>query len=497
MRRTWADAPFGDGDDQAAKRRGRRRGPGPFWGLAGRGIAGGVAQRKSLSEMQVGVLRWIGDGCPVGVMDGESCRISAAALRRRGLVTTAGRGPSWTASITEAGREYLARCDGPNPPVPRQANGSVTEQLVNDVVAAGGSLRLPRTSYGRPGHVDYEQRARMAERFGKVPSGKRLVVHHLPGAEVRIDLVDGPETAVLPLRPVPVPRRVTQPHPVVVAFRTAADTLDVSRAAVPRAARILQALTVEAERRGHKVAAPGPANDSRGSRWASSDAGSGDGVVAISVDGHTCEVKLSEEGLQSRGYWEQRNRSYRHRPGGGGEWVTPPRSQYEANATGRLTLTLVTGYSSSGRQQSWSDRTRWTLDEKLPEVLLEIETRAVEARERKREKERQAAERQRAWEQAMERARSLFLEEHRAKALADQADRWQRANTIRAYCAAAESTHPDSTETAEWVAWARSYGDRIDPLQQPPQRPPDPERISPDDLKPFLGRWNPYRPDNW
>jgi hypothetical protein len=41
----------------------------------------------------------IADGCPAGVMAGDSHRVSAAALRRRGLVTTAGRGSSWRARI--------------------------------------------------------------------------------------------------------------------------------------------------------------------------------------------------------------------------------------------------------------------------------------------------------------------------------------------------------------------------------------------------------------
>lgn len=60
-------------------------------------------------------------------------RISAAALRSRGLATTSGRGASWAATLTKAGEEYLARVDGPTPPIPRQPNVSVTEQLVGTV----------------------------------------------------------------------------------------------------------------------------------------------------------------------------------------------------------------------------------------------------------------------------------------------------------------------------------------------------------------------------
>ena len=49
-----------------------------------------MAQRKTLSEAQVALLRWIGDGCPAGVVEGDSHRISAAALRNRGLVKITG-----------------------------------------------------------------------------------------------------------------------------------------------------------------------------------------------------------------------------------------------------------------------------------------------------------------------------------------------------------------------------------------------------------------------
>ena len=86
-----------------------------------------MAQRKTLNERQVTVLRWIAEGCPSGVMDDEFHRISAAALRSRGLVAISGRGPTWKARITLDGRGYLLeQVDGSDPPVPRQANVSVT-----------------------------------------------------------------------------------------------------------------------------------------------------------------------------------------------------------------------------------------------------------------------------------------------------------------------------------------------------------------------------------
>lgn len=134
-----------------------------------------MAQRKTLNEVQVDVLRWISEGCGDGVVaDDVSARISAAALRNRGLVRTSGHGPNWKAAITASGKEYLQQVDSPNPPVPRQPNVGVTQQLVEDVIAAGGSLRVPRKHWNEKGTVDYERRAQLAESYGKVPTGSRL-----------------------------------------------------------------------------------------------------------------------------------------------------------------------------------------------------------------------------------------------------------------------------------------------------------------------------------
>src|ERR1700761_7492105 len=61
-----------------------------------------------LNDKQVIVLRWVAEGCPEGVMPDDSHRISAAALRTRGLVTTSGRGARWRARLTPAGAGHLA-----------------------------------------------------------------------------------------------------------------------------------------------------------------------------------------------------------------------------------------------------------------------------------------------------------------------------------------------------------------------------------------------------
>jgi hypothetical protein len=129
-----------------------------------------MAQRTTLTEKQALLLKWIAEGCHYDVIDNNWYRISAAALGCRGLVEVSGNGTSRKATITSAGRAYLARVDSDNPPIARQANVSVTQQLVDDVMAAGGVLRVKRKNYYDPDSVDYAYRARLAERYDKVPN---------------------------------------------------------------------------------------------------------------------------------------------------------------------------------------------------------------------------------------------------------------------------------------------------------------------------------------
>src|SRR5687768_3021385 len=68
-----------------------------------------------LNEAQLRVLRWVAAGCPAGVFQGYSQRVSAAALRSRGLVKITGRGPTWHAALQPAGQRYLDALDDTGP----------------------------------------------------------------------------------------------------------------------------------------------------------------------------------------------------------------------------------------------------------------------------------------------------------------------------------------------------------------------------------------------
>jgi hypothetical protein len=460
-----------------------------------------MAQRKTLTDKQVQLLRWIGGGCPQGIMEGDSYRISAAALRNRGLVRTSGRGPTWGAKITSAGRASLTAVDGPNPPIAREANASVTEQLVRDVIAAGGVLRVPRRGwYSRDG-VDYGNRVRLATRHGKVPDGKRLTVAAVE-LELEIRLVDAPGRSYkrAELVQVSVPERVARYHSAARQFRKCSERHEVSREQLQRATRIIDAIAKEAERRGWSVQGSSESTNGYGrDSWT----GAKDGHLLVVAGEHGFCLRLQEKGVRTRGPWEEEVRRYRNVSR---DWSfyrdrELPSGPHDAGATGQLVIELnPRGGSYGGRQSRFSDRQSWTLEERLPQLFREIEDRILEAEHEAEDRrvaaeraaetaQREAEERRRTWLRLMDRAAERLLEDQHAGELRRQAEAWHEAERIRRYCDAAEAAHGDLAETARWLAWARNFAQRLDPLAGPPG--------APEILEVTLDELQPYFPTGW
>jgi hypothetical protein len=440
-----------------------------------------MAQRKTLTERQIDVLRWLADGCPPNVMQDDFVRISVGALRNRGLATTSGRGATWSAEITPAGRAYLDQVAGPNPPVPRPGNQSVTAALIDEIAAAGGALRVPRWNRYKPGAVDYVRRAELAERHGRVPPYQRLVIEN-HGDEVELRLVDAPPGAVRELIPVPVPGRVARYHTVVQQFREAEERHEVSTTSLTRVLRLLQGLVVEAERRGYAAAVPEDDHDSRSrSAWA----GARHGHLLITVDNYSFAVRVTEDGAPARSYteWDLRQTGQDRRR----RW---PRTK---DGSGRLVLSIVTYYRTN-RVSSWSDGKSGSVESKLPKLLREIEVRAAEARHERFQAEKREAERRQQWEAALAEARVRYIEHQREVVLFKQVAAWRQANELRAFCVAVETTHADDPNAIAWATWARTRVDALDPLAGELRLPDPPNEIRAEDLRPFLAGWDPYEP---
>lgn len=274
-------------------------------------------------------------------------------------------------------------------------------------------------------------------------------------------------------QPIHIPARLTNVHPAVAASRD-----QLSRSVTPHMLRrmllAMQGLALEAERRGLTVASPSDTKSvlviGRGSHsYAISIREANDRVDHVPA---ACELRDAER-------WS---------------WSRP--RQYDYVPSGRLVLELPAAYGTA--RHKWADGTRWTLEQKLGDVLVEIGAR-VEADEAKRlDQMRIKEERKARWQDAMDTARDRYVEDRRGRALVDQAVTWQRVRLIREYCEALEQrieglTATEAEPSRAWLDWAQSYVDGLDPLAAPPPVPLV-RPASPDDLREFLDCWSPHGP---
>jgi hypothetical protein len=140
----------------------------------------------------------------------------------------------------------------------------------------------------------------------------------------------------------------------------------------------------------------------------------------------------------------------------------------------------------------WADRKRWSVEDRLGDVLATVELQAQEKEQRRRVEEEEQQQRHRAWEQAMARVRRRFHDDRRTKLLNEQVEAWELAERIRKFSRAArDSGHADG----DWLDWADAHADEIDPTTGFATGPEEIEP-QPEDLRPYLGRWSPYGPES-
>jgi hypothetical protein len=213
----------------------------------------------------------------------------------------------------------------------------------------------------------------------------------------------------------------------------------------------------------------------------------------VTIAGHEMGLRVVEQGVGLRGPWEERKRQREEDREAlrFNRWDVGRIDAYDKGATGQLDLFIV---DHSPRQAKWGDRKRWTLEDRLPQVLRELETLAIEAEERRVAHEHRQAERRAAWETAMERARVQAIEGYHVELLNRRVAAWDRAEQTRAYCDAVVARHGAAIENdpaaTQWISFAQAYADK---LQELPRMPDDPE-LRHEDLKPYLGGWSPYGP---
>ena len=472
--------------------------------------AGYVRKSDPLNARQLDVLRRISSGENVG--SGSTAKTSARALHDRGLVAVSTRG-GWHAEVTDAGHFYLDHGHHPDRPCGTGApcaDKNSKSQLNRQPVATPPKRRPPHVSsriapqrrtaaaeliarlvdqkrivITNPNDYEIAEWRKVvdfAKRNGMVPADHRIEQSRWRSRDLRIELHEGPhpntKPSLDPSQRIEVPEHIERLHPLLSHLKDPAAVLDVSPEQLPRALRIIHTVLTEAEHHGYETG------------WAD-DTSAG---VEIRAGRFRLHVTLTEE-------WEKRDVVPTPDELAGKKLYDWQRFQPETKSvrSGKLRLQVATNGIRWDRPAWWADRQRWSVEDKLGEVLTEITSR-VQAEQHRIDAEEQAKlQRQRDWEAAMGNARARFQEDRRIDRLTKQLDRWEKAAVIRAYCAALEGAQLPDLDAEEagarsgWLEWCRSYADRIDPTKTGACAPQETEP-KPSDLQPYLGRFSPYGP---
>ncbi|MGO3833108.1 MAG: hypothetical protein ACTJGT_03995 [Microbacteriaceae bacterium] len=471
--------------------------------------------RLQLNSAQLEVLTWVRDGAPDGVYDGYNHRIVARTLHNRGLVEVRGRGSQWRASITEDGNHYLTHGGYPlqakrpvssasasaplkrlsrsssrdSSPVPRKSSprkhGPTAAMMMALLASPDKWIEI---DYGE--HRRYEQLARTAERFDKIPEGMQVTVDsdwRTRTASVRLHPL--PEWRMRVLDPVPVPHSLRGASEVVKKLRDRED-FEVRSSERNRALRLVQALVAESELRGHKVTFISPPLKDRWGYVQKSDRNQGHIMIVLGLDEYRLsliQVSKNVEHILSKAEVKRAEQ---------GHWV----QKWDIVPTEKLSIRIEShGVSFWGSE--WKDSDERSLDDSLARILQELELRHDDEERKREDAERARIERKRQWEAAREKAVLELADSFRSEELTGQLESWKRASDVRDYAIAIEerasTEHDDALRlrAREWAQWARNYADRIDPLRQTLGLPEAPE-ITERSLQPFMGAWSAYGPES-
>ncbi len=143
-------------------------------------------------------------------------------------------------------------------------------------------------------------------------------------------------------------------------------------------------------------------------------------------------------------------------------------------------LAFVIRYDSGyGVLKSWAETNTRRLEDRLSDFIISLVKTAyedLEAARRRAEWKRQAEE---AAERHREEERRREAEAARVQALLQQAANWETSRRLDDYLTAARAAAESQpgglqsdTELSNWLAWAESYARSLDPLQQPLNRLP-------------------------
>ena len=419
------------------------------------------------------VLKWVVDGCPDGWWEDYTYKRTTYALEDRGLVTVDRRRDSWSATVTDDGRYYLEHGQYRPDPDGQRPRPSAAEQhkklratvepsavdLIAELQAGDGVLTIPDPAPNT--RAQYRRTISKVISEGAVPEGYLLRHTGRDRGDLVIRLISrydaGQSEEKLPSISVP-----TTLETVDETVRTLRDErpelLDVADSSRERALLVLQAIAEECGRRGYEFSLrPDDAP-----------------TFQISMEGISSAFFMFEE-YESRpvmNEFELKEAKY--------TWQRV-RTTVQKIRSGRLVIQTGSRYSPT----SWADRKRWSLADRLPGLFAYVEQATIETIEKRARDERERIERRQAWEQALDRAKQLYVTDLNRRRLDDQLAAARRVEDLRRYAdridrqADAMDDAEASLQTHRWAAWAKSEADRTDPLL----RPADLVYVKPEDIK--------------
>ena len=436
-----------------------------------------------LNKKQIDVLHWVRGGCPDGIFTkGYEHRAIARALERRGLVAITGRGPSWRALVTDAGKTWQ---DTPREEANEPTSEAEPDKLIRQVLDAGGTLILPKDPTIER---NYEQLVRLSLKSPLRPKGRKLELTSTgPWGQ-------GPKTIVftehfddyVTASPVPVPERISRYHPAVKAFVANKEWHYVSGEHVSRAARILQAIASEASKRGMEVLR---------AQEAAKDSGyAAKGQLALRTAAGMYSLRIKE--ISGPGTGKVRPRRW-NEPKTKPAWVEA--RGWEFVGTGKLEL-IVNGPETPYNGAQYRDTKTGNVEDKLPDLFRSLEIYQLRTASKEQQRKREKEERHQRWETAMTSAKEQYFEQVRWEHFKENSRTWaalkQHRSFLDAARVAAESyTAGDRDAVLQQLDYAEQTLEAINPLLNLSRIVPEVPEPTPEELKPFLGSWSPYGAD--
>ena len=269
-----------------------------------------------------------------------------------------------------------------------------------------------------------------------------------------------------PEKRIVVPNELTNAHPLVVRAErslrnastnerhllipSAQNCLDirVSKEALPRALRIMDALIKGLETRSIDVELTGER----------------DIPTRVIVLGETIGIGLEEkvDRREKELTPQQKKEKERH------SWMYS-RQEFTYHPNGYFVLSIKEGRTSYGRQ-NWSDGKVQRVENLLNKFICALYRSAVTARSDRIQREIDEAKRLEKQRRNEELRRLHQMERARLENLEKHAELWKRSQAIRAYVGAVLERADKETfaygdlPVTEWIDWALQQADRLDPL---------------------------------